>query len=306
MASDQKQLSKRAKEILDQIVKTKNPENNSNKQKPSKNKASKKNTSNFDTGLYKTLVISNKIYFWNFILIALISILIVFIFRVVKLNLLDSEITNMYQPEIPKLEQNIKNLSENIALKNKQRNEALESIKKSFTPFSSEEKIKDLMDDLTRLFEVGNILILKQEVNFTTAPYVISENMIDSSKPQEELTAFTEPKQDQVLTSNKKENKNKANPENQASNVSNKNKYMITANEDSKISLDMKNNIPSELAFFNIKLMLKGSYVNYVRARNALTRVIPSANILLEEIVVSKAKKDVEIRMVIDIPYKKY
>ena len=306
MATDQKQLSKRAKEILDQIVKTKNPENNSNKQKPSKNKASKKNTSNFDTGLYKTLVISNKIYFWNFILIALISILIVFTFRVVKLNLLDSEITNMYQPEIPKLEQNIKNLSENIALKNKQRNEALESIKKSFTPFSSEEKIKDLVDDLTRLFEVGNILILKQEVNFTTAPYVISENMIDSSKPPEEVTVFTEAKQDQVLSPNKKENKNKANPENQASNVPNKNKYMITANEDSKISLDMKNNIPSELAFFNIKLMLKGSYVNYVRARNALTRVIPSANILLEEIVVSKAKKDVEIRMVIDIPYKKY
>jgi hypothetical protein len=91
-----------------------------------------------------------------------------------------------------------------------------------------------------------------------------------------------------------------------AANLSNKNKYTIAANENSKISLDMKNNIPSELAFFNIKLMLKGSYVNYVRARNALTRVIPSANILLEEIVVSKAKKDVEIRMVIDIPYKKY
>jgi hypothetical protein len=225
---------------------------------------------------------------------------------VVKLNLLDSEITNMYQPEIPKLEQNLKNLTENIVVRNKQKNEGLENIRKSFTPFSSEEKVRDLVDDITRLFEVGHILILKQEVNFSANPYLISENNIDNSKPLEEVTAFSEVKEEIKLATNKRENKNKLNPDSQTSNVPSKNKYIIAANENSKITLDMKNNIPSELAFFNIKLMLKGSYVNYIKARNALTRVIPSASILLEEIVVSQAKKDVEIRMIVDIPYKKY
>lgn len=306
MAVDQNNLSRRAKEILDQIVKEKNQDKGSPKPKPSNNIGQHKSRSKFDTGLYKSLIISDKAYFWTFILIALMGILLLLIFRVVKLNLLDSEISSMYQPEIPKLEQNLKNLSENIAVKNKQKNDALEGIRKSLTPFSSEEKIRDVVDDITRLFEVGNILILKQEVNFSASPYVISENALDSSKPPEEVTAFSEVKQDPIQVSNKKENKNKSNPDTQTGSAPNKNKYTIVANENLKVSLDMKNNIPSELAFFNMKLMLKGSYVNYVKARNALTRAMPSANILLEEIVVSKAKKDVEIRMVLDIPYKKY
>lgn len=306
MAADQNKLSKKAKDILDRIVKEKNPNKDSMNQKPSKKQLQKKSHTDFDPGLYKSLIISNKAYFWTFISIAIAGIFLLLIFRVVRLNLLDSEISNMYQPEIPKLEQNLKNISENVALKNRQKNEALENIRKSLVPFSSEEKVRDIVDDITRLFEVGNILILKQEVGFSGSPYLISENIIDNAKPPEEVTAFSEVKQEPLLNANKKENKNKPNLDSQTSNLVNKNKYSIAANEDSKISLDMKNNIPSELAFFNIKLMLKGSYVNYVKARNALTRVIPSANILLEEIVVSKAKKDVEIRMVVDIPYKKY
>jgi len=306
MALDQNNLSRKAKDILGQIAMEKNPKKGSLKPKPSNNEGQKKSLSGFDTGLYKSLIISDKAYFWTFISVALVGILLLLIFRVVKLNLLDSEISNMYQPEIPKLEQNLKNLSENIAVKNKQKNEAFANIRKSLTPFSSEEKIRDVVDDITRLFEVANILILKQEVNFSASPYMISENALDNTKPPEEVTAFSEVKQDPVQASNKKENKNKPNTDTQTSNASNKNKYTIAANEDAKVSLDMKNNIPSELAFFNMKLMLKGSYVNYVKARNALTRAMPSANILLEEIVVSKAKKDVEIRMVLDIPYKKY
>jgi carbamoylphosphate synthase small subunit len=163
------------------------------------------------------------------------------------------------------------------------------------------------VDDITRLFEVGNILILKQEINFSGNPYSISENILDTAKPSEETTAFSEVKQESLVTTvTKKDNRNKTNNNTQINNATNKNKYLVEATEISKISLGMKNNIPSELAFFNIKLMLKGSYVNYVRARNALTRVIPSANIVLEEVVITKAKKDVEIRIVIDIPYKKY
>jgi hypothetical protein len=306
MAIDQNKLSKKAKDLLDQIVKEKHPNKSLEKPKVVKKPTQKNNNPGFDTSLYKNLIVSDKKYFWIFILIALISISLLLVFRVVKLNLLDSEITNMYQPEIPKLKQNIKNLSENIIVKNKQKNDALENIRKSLKPFSSEEKLKDTVDDITRLFEVGNVLILKQEVNFTPSPYSISENIIDNTKPSEEITAFTVPKQDPISNNNIRENKNKLNPVNQGSNSPNKNKYTVVANEDSKVSLEMKNNIPSELAFFNMKLMLKGSYVNYVKARNALTRVIPSANIVLEEIVVTKAKKDVEIRVVIDIPYKKY
>jgi hypothetical protein len=306
MALDQNKISKKAKDILDQIVKERGKGKDPKKLKLSKNNTEKKNRSNFDTTLYKNLVISNKAYFWISISIALGSIFLLMIFRVIKLNLLDSEISNMYQPEIPKLEQNLKNLSENIAVKNKKKNEELENIRKSLTLFSSEEKARAIVDDITRLFEVGNILILKQEVNFSASPYLISENVLDNTKPPEEVTAFSEVKQETILSTIKKENKNKPNNDNQITNALNKNKYTIAASENSKISLDMKNNIPSELAFFNMKLMLKGSYVNYVRARNALTRVIPSANIILEEIVVSKAKKNVEIRMIVDIPYKKY
>jgi hypothetical protein len=306
MALEPNQISKKARNILDQIVKEKGANKAPEKLKlPQKNKQ-KKDSLNFDTSLYKNLVVGDKKYLWIIISIALTIITLIMIFRVITSNLLESEITNTYQPEIPKLEKSLKNLSENIVVKNKQKNEAFENIRKSLMPFMSEEKTTNIVDDITRLFEVGNILILKQEVNFSGNPYTATENLLDTTKPSEELTAFSEVKQESIVTtSSKKESRNKTN-NNQINSATRKNKYTIEANESSKISLGMNNNIPSELAFLNMKLMLKGSYVNYVKARNAFTRVIPSANIVLEEVVITKAKKDVEIRIVIDIPYKKY
>jgi len=51
-----------------------------------------------------------------------------------------------------------------------------------------------------------------------------------------------------------------------------------------------------------MKLTIKGTYPNYLLARNTLTRILPSVSIPLEEIIVT-SKSEVEIRVIFDIPF---
>jgi len=49
-------------------------------------------------------------------------------------------------------------------------------------------------------------------------------------------------------------------------------------------------------------LMLRGSYLNYLKARNALTRTIPSVTIPYEDIFSSQNKENIEFRVMLEIP----
>jgi hypothetical protein len=67
-------------------------------------------------------------------------------------------------------------------------------------------------------------------------------------------------------------------------------------------SLGSPNQLLPEISFLSMRLTIKGTYPNYLLARNTLTRILPSVSIPLEEIIVT-SKTEVEIRVIFDIPF---
>jgi ribonucleotide reductase alpha subunit len=58
------------------------------------------------------------------------------------------------------------------------------------------------------------------------------------------------------------------------------------------------------ISFITYDFMLKGNYLNYLRVRNTLTRVIPSINIPYEEILAKQDKQNIEFRVMLEIPHR--
>ena len=61
---------------------------------------------------------------------------------------------------------------------------------------------------------------------------------------------------------------------------------------------------PRNISFITYDFMLKGNYLNYLRVRNTLTRVIPSINIPYEEILAKQDKQNIEFRVMLEIPHR--
>ena len=60
--------------------------------------------------------------------------------------------------------------------------------------------------------------------------------------------------------------------------------------------------LPKDMNIITYDLMLRGSYLNYLKARNALTRTIPSVTIPYEDIFSSQDKQNIEFRVMLEIP----
>jgi hypothetical protein len=61
---------------------------------------------------------------------------------------------------------------------------------------------------------------------------------------------------------------------------------------------------PRNISFITYDFMLKGNYLNYLKVRNTLTRVIPSINIPYEEILAKQDKQNIEFRVMLEIPHR--
>jgi hypothetical protein len=59
---------------------------------------------------------------------------------------------------------------------------------------------------------------------------------------------------------------------------------------------------PRNMNFITYDLTIRGNYLSYLKARNALTRTIPSVNIPYEDILSRQDKQNIEIRVMFEIP----
>jgi hypothetical protein len=290
-----KNLSKRAQVLFDLISKEL-----ADKKEKSKNKIRIKK-SIFVPSLYRSLSERDKVPFWLILALSVGLLVLIELFRVISSHGLEKEIKTDFEKQVLVLEENLKALEKkNLNLTN-QRNKVLESISNSYLPFFYKEKIDHLVDDLSRLIELSNVVVLEQEIAFTNSPYQLTESEIEFSLPDPEKSIFSK----KVNVIDKSENKQKSKTEIIKSAMEEKkNKYMIKELK-TEATVEMINNVPKELSFVNIKYNLKGKYTDYIQARRAITKAIIGIQIPLEEIVINKDNKRPEIRVIFDIPYKK-
>jgi hypothetical protein len=262
----------------------------------------------FDPLLYRSLSTSNKLPLWvfgGFILICL-TFFITFHTLITSQNKFQKHA--QLEMEIPKLKQQLKTLEK----QNKLSNEELSSIDSRLSvikeKFPNLQKIQGFIDDIIRLFEVAHLTILNQEISFQNNPTVADLPTIPVIKPDEQSSIFSQnlgvmnaQTQDPL-----KKPSNLNNVINKIANANlNPNLNMPKLNNSNvrdRRSLGSPNQLLPEVSFLSMRLTIKGTYPNYLLARNTLTRILPSVSIPLEEIIVT-SKSEVEIRVIFDIPF---
>jgi len=265
----------------------------------------------FDPLLYRSLSTSNKLPLWvfgGFILICL-TFFITFHTLITSQNKLQKHA--QLEMEIPKLKQQLKTLEK----QNKLSNEELSSIDSRLSvikeKFPNLQKIQGFIDDIIRLFEVAHLTILNQEISFQNNPTVADLPAIPVIKPDEQSSIFSQnlgvmnaQTQDPLKKPSNLNNViNKIANANIKPNINNLNiPKLNNLNVRDRRSLGSPNQLLPEVSFLSMRLTIKGTYPNYLLARNTLTRILPSVSIPLEEIIVT-SKSEVEIRVIFDIPF---
>lgn len=265
----------------------------------------------FDPLLYRNLSRSDKLPVWLLSGFILICFTIAITFHTLSSSEDKLQKHTQLEKEIPKLKQQLKILEKQNKLSDdelKTIDFKLNTIKEKFPNF---QKIQGFIDDIIRLFEVAHLIILNQEINFQNNLTSVDLPPIPVIKPDEESSIFS-----QNLSVNNSQTpitqKKPSNLNNVINKIANAN---IKPNSNSsnmpvfknlnvldKRSFGSPNQLTPEVSFLSMKLTIKGSYPNYLLARNTLTRILPSVSIPLEEIIVT-SKSEVEIRVIFDIPF---
>ena len=150
-------------------------------------------------------------------------------------------------------------------------------------------EVQNYSDDITRLFELSNIVIIKQSIQKTERySKTLDVDPPVYTFPQEEDSNLSSVATTEAPTNTKKPSAAAATP----SPVKN------------PPPLPAPPAPPSGVNFMTYEFTLRGGYLNYLKARNALTRILPSVNIPYEDIVRQPDKKVLELRVMIEIPYR--
>ena len=322
-------LSKRASELLEEINQSKSVKNLKEKteliahslgfpaddpvdhgikiKEPSHSENKKKNISikkhqfiffkptQFRSTLYRSLTSNNKIYLWFIELLLILSVSVFFFVKSIigiNQNIAAQKTSLDYQAKVEAMKKEIEIAKqqvipirkENVALKLK-----LDSEIKRFPDLIA---VQNYSDDITRLFELSNIVIVKENILYGEQ-YMKD---LDKDPPQYSL-----PQADEISLNVA------AAP---APGAAAPGAPAIGAPAPGAI----RNKIlpvpplpptpPRNISFITYDFMLKGNYLNYLKVRNTLTRVIPSINIPYEEILAKQDKQNIEFRVMLEIPHR--
>jgi hypothetical protein len=168
---------------------------------------------------------------------------------------------------------------ENVALKLK-----LDSEIKRFPDLIA---VQNYSDDITRLFELSNIVIVKENILYGEQ-YMKD---LDKDPPQYSL-----PQADEISLNVAAATAPGAPAPGAPAPVAIRNKILPVP--------PLPPSPPRNISFITYDFMLKGNYLNYLRVRNTLTRVIPSINIPYEEILAKQDKQNIEFRVMLEIPHR--
>ena len=249
----------------------------------------------FRSTLYRSLTSNNKIYLWFIELLLILSVSVFFFVKsIIGINQsIAAQKTSLdYQAKVEAMKKEIEIAKqqvipirkENVALKLK-----LDSEIKRFPDLIA---VQNYSDDITRLFELSNIVIVKENILYGEQ-YMKD---LDKDPPQYSL-----PQADEISLNVA------AAP---APGAAAPGAPAIGAPAPGAI----RNKIlpvpplpptpPRNISFITYDFMLKGNYLNYLKVRNTLTRVIPSINIPYEEILAKQDKQNIEFRVMLEIPHR--
>ena len=249
----------------------------------------------FRSTLYRSLTSNNKIYLWFIELLLILSVSVFFFVKsIIGINQsIAAQKTSLdYQAKVEAMKKEIEIAKqqvipirkENVALKLK-----LDSEIKRFPDLIA---VQNYSDDITRLFELSNIVIVKENILYGEQ-YMKD---LDKDPPQYSL-----PQADEISLNVA------AAP---APGAAAPGAPAIGAPAPGAI----RNKIlpvpplpptpPRNISFITYDFMLKGNYLNYLKVRNTLTRVIPSINIPFEEILAKQDKQNIEFRVMLEIPHR--
>lgn len=265
----------------------------------------------FDPLLYRNLSRSDKLPIWLLSGLILICFTIAITFHMLSTSEDKLQKHTQLEMEIPKLKQQLKMLEK----QNKSSDDELKAIdfklKAIKEKFPNLQKIQGFIDDIIRLFEVAHLIILNQEINFQNNITSADLPGIPVIKPDEQSSIFSQNlsvnNTQTPITQKKPSNLNNVINKIANANIkpnSNSTNMLVFKNLNvlDKRSSGSPNQLTPEVSFLSMKLTIKGSYPNYLLARNTLTRILPSVSIPLEEIIVT-SKSEVEIRVIFDIPF---
>ena len=249
----------------------------------------------FRSTLYRSLTSNNKIYLWFIELLLILSVSVFFFVKSIigiNQNIAAQKTSLDYQAKVEAMKKEIEIAKqqvipirkENVALKLK-----LDSEIKRFPDLIA---VQNYSDDITRLFELSNIVIVKENILYGEQ-YMKD---LDKDPPQYSL-----PQADEISLNVA------AAP---APGAAAPGAPAIGAPAPGAI----RNKIlpvpplpptpPRNISFITYDFMLKGNYLNYLKVRNTLTRVIPSINIPYEEILAKQDKQNIEFRVMLEIPHR--
>ena len=327
MAKDIKSLSVRAQKLLEEI-RQENPQDETHEEikeidKPIKNRATKtpkqktkakyfKSSANlsFNPMTYRSLSQNDKRPLW--ILLLFIMILIsVFMSSKTFLYFKNKNSTHdLYAPKVESTKKGIKDIELRMTQLHKEKVEAQNQKNNALKTFPNKIQMQGVVDDVTRLFEMSNMVIVNQEISIQKMQSdPLAQPIVPFTRPNPDTTIFNE------LTTNpsatvltKKDASNKED----ASKKGNTPKDTKTA--DASPLIDAFNSFASTKAnatpsiqiegiqYLTMQLTLKGNYLNYLKARNALLRTLPALNIPLEETISNTKKSSMEFRVIYNIP----
>jgi hypothetical protein len=244
----------------------------------------------FRSTLYRSLTSNNKIYLWFIELLLILSVSIFFFVKsIIGINQsIAAQKTSLdYQAKVEAMKKEIEIAKqqvipirkENVALKLK-----LDSEIKRFPDLIA---VQNYSDDITRLFELSNIVIVKENILYGEQ-YMKD---LDKDPPQYSL-----PQADEISLNVAAATAPGAPAPGAPAPVAIRNKILPVP--------PLPPTPPRNISFITYDFMLKGNYLNYLKVRNTLTRVIPSINIPYEEILAKQDKQNIEFRVMLEIPHR--
>ncbi len=242
---------------------------------------------------------TDRLVVWFFLSIIMAATLVGLLFNVYQLSTQGVRLATNVIDKMPALQSSI----------NKNKIESKETLKKVdevtaevthvISRFASEDQLKAFLNEIITIFESNTITIMSQTLNFSTDRYA-SDSFVpkkfplpssDPVIPQSERPSLGG---DSEINAGTQEKTNKTKPK-----TVTKNKVVKKEEQATKENITF----PKELRFMALELIMRGDYLDYLRARTLLVRYLNVINIPIEEIAINATVSKIEYRIVVELPF---
>jgi hypothetical protein len=264
------------------------------------------NAHEFNPALYRSLSGTNKLYVWALEILAWAGLVIFLVMQTMTAMNLKNNYAS-YLPKIAATKKDIEIIKNQLSPMTGENAKLELKLTEELNYFPDFKLAQKYSDDITRLFELSNMVIIKQNIK-KSDPYVKDfdkDPPAQYSSPQAEATIFGSDSSG-TLKSPSPAAPSSTPPKTTAGAVD-KSSAPMPAGASSE---SLQNppapppppSPPRNMNFITYDLTIRGNYLSYLKARNALTRTIPSVNIPYEDILSRQDKQNIEIRVMFEIP----